>query len=252
MVMDLLRSCYRQRIRFVDGDPSQTAVATWYFAAKTAKPLPFPHAFGSPTWDIVHPTPTTIGFNAEASRSYYNGRSLNSSPGDRFAGQAAWFVRGAPQPANLPRTLNGTPLECLTPPLGLQLSGSSVNVTGNKATLLLSAGSYIPTPPVNPCTFCSVTPSSVTATLSGLTVSFLNGTHSLVQQSDPCMWEVPVSTGFVRLTRFGTIWILLADDGVGGSAFYTSGTYLSCIDVIGLLLSGTNIGGDPTATAVTS
>jgi len=242
--MDFLRSCYRQRIRFVDGDESQTAVATWYFASKTAKPFPGPHSFGSPTWDIVHPTPTTIGFNALASKSYYNGSSLNSSRGDRFAGKQSWFVTGAPSPANLPRALNGTPLECLTPPLGIQLSGTSVNVTGNKATLLLSAGSYDPTPPWV-CGLCAdASPITVDFTVAGFTDPAFNGSWSLPRSPTPCFWRIPVGSGFIEAQRHHLDgWLLLFDDGSGEVARYTNLFDPNCLGSKVLFQVSSSIGG---------
>jgi len=65
------------------------------------------------------------------------------------------------------------------------------------------------------------------------------------------MWELAVSTGFVRLTKIFGFWILLADDGVGGSAIYNLNSPGACTGSFTLNLAATNIGGDATAGVVT-
>lgn len=123
MVMDLLRSCYSQNVMYFNGDPSQVTKCRWYFAARTAKPFPAPHAFGSPTWDTVHPTSTTLGWDATSSRSYYNGKRSNTSDGTSFAGPLDFFQNGADTLADLDRGVNGTPVVCLRSPVGVALGG---------------------------------------------------------------------------------------------------------------------------------
>jgi len=248
--MDLLRSCYSQKIRYIKGDLAQEETTAWYFCAKTAKPFPFNHAFGSPTWDIVHPTPTTIGFNAQASRQYYSGRSLNNSRGDKFAGPAAWFAEGAPAPANLPRALNGTPLECLQNPLGLALSGGSVDVAPSSGTVLLSAGSYVPAVACSECT--GPTPSNLSITLSGFTTPAVNATWTFTQDGTfPCQWNA--GSGGVTLTlqrSGGFFWNLTILDGTGAALYQGGG--VGCLGSFSMAQLVSTIGGNTPLTLLTS
>lgn len=128
MVMDFLRSCSSQAISFVEHDPTQQALATWYVAAPTALVFPTEHAFGSPVWDTVHPTATTLGFDATTPRVYYNGRRTNASDGTTFAGTASFFQIGAPSRAPLERGVNETPVECLRAPFGIVTGGLCVPI----------------------------------------------------------------------------------------------------------------------------
>lgn len=119
---------------FVKDDPTQKTKCRWYFASPTAIPFPVPHAFGSPTWDTEHPTPTSLGWDATSSRTYFNGKRSNTTRGQSFAGPLAYFQGGADDPSDLERGVNGTPVECLKRPFGIALSGSatlqySVNTT---------------------------------------------------------------------------------------------------------------------------
>jgi hypothetical protein len=135
MVMDLVRSCYSRNIRFVNGDPTQKAKATWYRAAPTALVFPGAHAFGSANWDTVHPTPIDLGDQEGDPWRWYNGRRINRSDGTRFAGPAAFFLHGADAPAILPRGTDGTPVECLKPPFGKIKGGlcvPSIRFAGGK------------------------------------------------------------------------------------------------------------------------
>jgi len=124
--MDLGRSCSRQKIRFLNGGQVDEELATWYFAAPTAKLFPEPHAFGALIWFTDPPAKTGAGFVEGAPRTYYNGRRINSSDGTSFAGPLEFFVEGAPAPAVIPRTVNGTPVQCIRDP-GLLLGGLAVD-----------------------------------------------------------------------------------------------------------------------------
>jgi hypothetical protein len=123
--MDLLRSCSSQLIRFVKGDPTQTALATWYRCKPGAKAFPGIHSFGSPVWDQERNLETQIGFQATSARTYYDGRRKNTSDGTNFAGPAKFFVEGADSPALLLRGVNDTPSDCLRRPLGIAKGGQA-------------------------------------------------------------------------------------------------------------------------------
>lgn len=157
MIMDVLRSCSRQKIRFVAGDLAAEEVATWYFAAPTAKAFPEPHAFSSPVWDTIHPMTTAIGFNANASRSYYNGKRTNSSKGQSYAGPLRFFQEGCDEPANLARAMNGTPLQCLDLPAGFWFGGQSVKSTLVSGGTLSGGVGFTPSVPLD----CSLVPVTI-------------------------------------------------------------------------------------------
>lgn len=124
MVMDFLRSCYTQNVKFVKGDETQVTPATWYFSKPTAKPFPGEQSFTSPTWDTVHPTETEIGFDATAPRLWSNGKNLNHSAGTKFAGSKEYFLEGQDTISGLPRGVNDTPVECIAKPTGVAIGGS--------------------------------------------------------------------------------------------------------------------------------
>ena len=125
MVCDFLRSCYSQNVMYDASDPTKKYKATWYFTKPGALPFPGLHSFGSPTWDWVHPFPTTIGFDASSPRSYYNGRRLNISDGNSFAGPMEYFLDGQSSASPLQRGDDGTPAACILRPAGFALGGIS-------------------------------------------------------------------------------------------------------------------------------
>jgi hypothetical protein len=219
--MDLLRSCYRQRINYIAGDPTKTALATWYWCRPGASIFPFANAFCSPTWDTVHPTRTTIGFDATGPRSYYNGRLLNSSTAQNYAGPASYFLEGAPAPALLPRAWDGTPVECLTAPFGLAKGGLSIPTYPVAGGKILSGTAPGPPPvPINCGTLPSVQP-SVSATVTGATGFFLPWVgQTMVMTWTGLFWhgQYPILGGYliaINADCAGSSW--QANLGVNGS-----------------------------------
>lgn len=142
MVMDYLRSCYKRRMRFVRGDPDTFAPVTWYFCAPTAVPFPGVHRFGSANWDSTRNLATDLGDDAQRRPTYYNGRILNRSDGKTFAGPRSAFESGASIIGELPRAVDGTPVECLQGPFGVMLGGSDIPVSPGKGGLRLGAMDY--------------------------------------------------------------------------------------------------------------
>lgn len=164
--------------------------------------MPGPHAFGSPTWDSFHPMPTTLGWNATAPRSYYNGRRLNASDGQKTAGPLRFFSEGCDAPAILPRGADGyTPLECLPALGGKAVSGLSMPVMSAHGGKLVAGSISTPGPtPGIPCGLCSVsiTPATIKLTVTGFTGAGLtaNGTW-LVPQVLACVWQLINGAGVV-------------------------------------------------------
>lgn len=112
MGVDLVRSCYSRRMRYVIGDVSQTFVAHWYFCAPGVEPLPFPTVFGSANWDEKRKEFHALGDDAQAKATWRNGSSLNSSDGTTWAGLPEFFMGVEPGTPNLEYGPDGTPLVC--------------------------------------------------------------------------------------------------------------------------------------------
>jgi len=242
--MDVLRSCSRQKIRFVENNPLDMADATWYRAAPTAKPFPEPHSFGSPVWDTVHPTLTDLGFQAQLPRTWTNGKRINSSRGEKWAGPVDYFITGAPAPAFLPRAINGTPVECLERPLGLFLGGSSRAIAIAIGGIKLG-GSCVPGVP--DCPLCpGGTPTSVLIGSSGFTVPSMNNVFLLPQTATPCIWQYDVGPGeYVRAFRTVDRWTV---QFVSGADFaqYEDNVPDVCLGTSSVYqVASTMAGGDP-------
>lgn len=230
MVMDVVRSCSRQKIAFVAGGSGPLVDAEWYFAAKTAKPFPIPHVFGSPNWDATHPTLTELGFQAQTPARWVRGNRRNTSDGTTWAGPIEYFVSGAPGLFSLPRGVNGTPVECIRRPAGLAFGGSALMLRQVKGGLLLG-GQVVPDVPAWTCLLCAdATPATVTVVGSGFTVSGFNASFVLQKSPTPCIWEIPALGGFVRAQRHHLDgWIVEFDDGAGGYAHYSSLFDANCL-----------------------
>jgi len=248
--MDLLRSCSKQRLRFIAGDPSFEAIGTWYFAKKSALPFPIPHSFGSPVWDTYHPMSTEIGFNADAPRVWFRGTQQNSSNGTQWAGDLDWFVLGAGAPENLPRGSNGTPVECLAPPFGIA-SGGEATDTGLSVGGVLSGGAtFVPVVACSECT--GPTPDSLTITLVGFTNGPTNATWTFIQDSVfPCQWNAGSAGISLTLQRAGGFfWNLLITDPVGGAGYQGGG--VGCIGSFAMTKLFSTAGGNTPLTLFTS
>lgn len=155
--MDFLRSCYKSTIAYSSTDSSLTAPAQWYFAKPSAECFPAPHAFASSIWDTVHPTPTTLGWDATKSRTWTNGRNLNHSDGTNFAGKLAEFQTGQGSEPPLVRGINNTPADCIARPAGKCIGGQAVAnqlvcpscLTPNCLPMVLKM--VVKSTPSNPC-----------------------------------------------------------------------------------------------------
>lgn len=227
MVMDLARSCYTGFIQCVEGDPTSVVQARWYFAAKSALPFPVPHAFGSPIWDDPPLTPSLGWLTRPTRRNWDAGRRRNTSDGTKPAGPVQYFQLGAPGPGLLARGINGTPLECLTFPVGLAAGGLSVPGKAVGGGGRLGGTARTPATPGTPCMNCiGSTPALPNVTVSGASgpVAFLNGTWGTTQNPfTPCQWAsgtMPVG-GFVTVQRIGgNTWVVSIGDFLGNTAFY--------------------------------
>lgn len=225
--MDFCRSGYTGFVQYVEGDPSAVTLARWYIAAPTATAFPVPHAFGSPIWDEVAYTPTLGWITRPSKRNYYDGRRVNTSDGTRFAGPIEFFQRGAPGPGTLRRGVNGTPVECLTPPYGIALGGRAVPAHAVAGGVKLGGRAVPPPTPGFPCAYCGTyTPATCVVTISGASgpVAFLNGTWPCNQAGiiSPCLWPgTATPAGFVNVQRINaSTWNVQCGDYLGNTALY--------------------------------
>jgi len=247
--MDLLRSCSKQKLSFVADDPTVQATGTWYFAKDNAQAFPVPHAFGSPVWDTTHPTITDLGWDATSPRTYYNGRNLNASDGTKFAGPLQFFETGCPAPDLLPRGLNDTPVECMSPPFGIAKGGLCVPAVSAKGGLAKGGTAIIPITPGAPCVNC-IGGTSLTATVvaSGFVApnAAFNGTHVLTQTISPCIWQVFLVAGLnINLTKaFPNEW-RVTFNGIGFAQYQIAGV-LDCLTGQTATLLASTIPSDPT------
>jgi hypothetical protein len=248
MCIDFGRSCYSQPMSFVSNDPTIQATATWYFCAPTALPFPYPCAFGSPTWDTVHPTITNLGFDATKPRKYYNGRRLNASDGRTFAGPAEYFLNGAPAPAILPRGVNDTPIVCLQPPHGAAKGGLCVPVVSALGGVGFSGRCVSGITPGIPCAYCSgTTPGLPVITIAGAAGNYtvLNGVQQLAQIAS-CNWQKIVAPpALVALSRIPPgQWQCVLFSSIGTTATYLLAT-ADCTTPVTLPVSIPDVGAPP-------
>ncbi len=203
--MDLLRSCKTSQVRYVENDVLQVVPITWYFAKRGALVFPSWHSFTSETWDYSHPTFFDLGEVPFPRPRWSNGRRNNSSDGTTFAGPLAYFQTGAPAPGFLPRGVNDTPIDCMSPPFGKAGGGVALSVVsaqggGLKGGVAIPAG---PTPGIA-CVNCTgVTPANVTVTGGGFVgiYAVFNGTF-IVPQILACNWFLNIGGGAViTITR---------------------------------------------------
>lgn len=242
--MDLLRSCYKGTMRYVDGDPTQKTTVKWFFCKPTAKPFPVPHAFGSQNWDSVHPTATDLGDDAASPRPYYNGRALNSSKGTDFAGPIEYFQDGQPSGTQpLPRGVIGTPVDCLNPPYGLAKGGLCVPALPAIGGVYKSGKAIAPT---FPCFSCPAgTPGTLVVNLVGATgpQAMWNGVNVLPQQDalHPCNYQIVSGPDGIFANWFLTANVNVTFVAGGNSAAYV-GAFADCTTA-GVLTFAGQIGG---------
>lgn len=194
--MDLMRSCYKRPIRYVAGNPTITALATWYRTKPGAKVFPTWHSFTSQNWDYSHPTFFDIGEVPTLKPQWSNGRRLNTSDGTSFAGPLEYFQTGAPAPGFLPRGVNDTPTDCLRAPFGIALGGFGMPIVSAKGGKLLggTATSSTPLPPPGtPCANCPVlyTPSYIPLIMAGFSAPWTGFNNAFnVTQISACTWSI--------------------------------------------------------------
>lgn len=225
--MDFARSCQRRRMKFSVG--GFHATATWFFCHPDAKPFPYEHTFSLGNWDIVHPTPTTLGDDATQKRVWYNGRRLNRSTGQTFAGPLEFFQHGCPGPGAIPRAFDGTPIECLSAPFGKAGGGFCLPTMPAVGGKRVSGGSSPSVTPGMPCANCSsITPAIPVVTIAGAAgfAAGLNGTWTLTQQPAGCTWQRVLGfAGSIVLNRFpGGNWQVALGVPFNPSAGYSNVT----------------------------
>ena len=116
--MDVLRSCYSTKCRFIEGGPEETI--QWYFTNPFAVPFDTRNVFNSLNWYGPYGDPGTLGEIPGAPRSWRKGIPPYPVIGQNFCGDADWFLNGhdlLPSPVAVNHC--GTPLCCSgVPPWG--------------------------------------------------------------------------------------------------------------------------------------
>jgi hypothetical protein len=97
MGMDVLRSCYRTRMRFDPSQPTKSSPVTWYFCPAGALPLPVAHSFGSINWYGGSGLPDApIGELQSSPRPWSNGATPAEATGLVCPVDQSLFLTGAP------------------------------------------------------------------------------------------------------------------------------------------------------------
>jgi hypothetical protein len=91
--MDLLRSCYRSRMRLYS-DSDATVDGQWHWCQPGAKPVPFPHSFASRNWDQTHQFPYEEPVGEVRRGRWRKGDSDPRVNGQRVCGSAQVWAEG--------------------------------------------------------------------------------------------------------------------------------------------------------------
>lgn len=112
--MDLVRSCYRTRMRFWRGS-DRTVAVRWFFTPPGAKLYQGYNRFASLNWENRPWRDTGLGEDPAARRTYDRGRPNRFLRGDRVCGTPAMFAEGLDPDAVYPpepRDQGGIPACC--------------------------------------------------------------------------------------------------------------------------------------------
>lgn len=113
MAVDVLRSCYRSRMRFDRNRPDLLVEVEWYFSPPGAKVCPYPTAFGSRNYTDVKELPDLSLGEVEVTTRWVSGLCPPAVTGQFFCGDPAAAAVGV--------DLTGGPLEPLDPFDGVPL-----------------------------------------------------------------------------------------------------------------------------------
>jgi len=97
MVVDWLRSVYDSEMRFYRGHEEVVVPIRWEFCKPDAKPLPFPHAFGSTVYDGTEgegTVPRSIGEIRPERFKTVKKRTVRFLPGKRYCGTPEEWLHG--------------------------------------------------------------------------------------------------------------------------------------------------------------
>jgi hypothetical protein len=122
--MDLLRSCYKSSMRLYSDRLDVLTPGAWRFCPPLAKPLPFPHSFGSRTWDLWNVDWGGGVGEVPGRGAWLNGQTNPALLGQRPCGSAEVWRDGVPvsERGDLPVDDRGDPL-CCRPSEGWPLGG---------------------------------------------------------------------------------------------------------------------------------
>src|ERR1051325_5292021 len=127
-VMDLIRSCYKGKMRFRETD--DPVDVTWFFASKDADVFTGPAIFRSADWEATPYSNSGLGEQRPPRGAWRNGQRpalLNRrQPGSHFPQE--WWENGVPPSAvvSFGRLPTGEPLICIHGQTGLRFGGVAV------------------------------------------------------------------------------------------------------------------------------
>jgi hypothetical protein len=138
MVMGMIRTAYRTRIRLFPGDPT-TYPVRWYRAPKKAKLFPGAHFGLSRDWFNYRPD---FGEVPGAKRHYDSGENVRHTKGQCFRGQQEWFRTGVDLSTLVGQTVSVD--RCTScPGLGPRL-GISASSTMDEAWWVIGLQAFLP------------------------------------------------------------------------------------------------------------
>lgn len=114
MIVDLVRSCYKTKMRFFRDRPDIETEVEWFFTEPGAKFLPFRTAFNSANWWADKTIAPLLGEISGAARPWRSGQPPAPYAGQSPCGSAEQFLHGDAVPPSPPveRLANGMPVCC--------------------------------------------------------------------------------------------------------------------------------------------
>jgi hypothetical protein len=139
--MDLLRSCYKTKMRFYRDDPTRLTKVRWFWSPPGAGWYPHRHNFSSLNYTDNPPPAGSLGEIYGAGRPWYSGMVPGHYLGDHFCGTPDQFENGALSTDDpLPVDRNGEPLCCANEIGGVIVGGQAFN---ERAVVQLSTGGFL-------------------------------------------------------------------------------------------------------------
>jgi len=133
--MDLVRSCYKAKMRLYLDRPEILVPGRWHFCPPGAVPVPFFHLYGSANWDPDERRDPLIGEVGSLPRTWSNGSADERLIGQNVCGNARVWEVGSfyEERESLLVNEQGLPLCCRLAPIpdvGLAAGGDAIFIAG--------------------------------------------------------------------------------------------------------------------------